>query len=249
MSQSPSYHTPNSRQVNLAELSREEVVEIAKKQAIIIKDKNIRLQELQRKQLTPSSEKDGIIDNLKTELVTKIEQLGTLHTKMETWKQKALQITKNDGDTIEALQKQIHELQSQGNNTRPTLTPAPQVAPSSPTHEKQLADATAEVARLQSELDATVAAAEADRAKMAEEGAATATVSQQLADATAEVARLQSELDATVAAAEADRAKMAEEGATTATVSQQLADATAEVARLQSELRSEEHTSELQSHA
>ena len=61
----------------------------------------------------------------------------------------------------------------------------------------------------------TVAAAEADRAKMAEEGAATATVNQQLADATAEVARLQSELDATVAAAEADRATMVQNGVAT----------------------------------
>ncbi|CAD2222103.1 hypothetical protein, conserved [Angomonas deanei] len=130
--------------VDLNTMTREELIETAKKLSVKIKDKNVIMMEQERllaeneerintmteliNSLTSASpappsphdhnETQPIqIQSLKEELENKTQQLTALQNKMNEWKEKVMHISQKDADRIAELEKEVIQLQQNNNKS------------------------------------------------------------------------------------------------------------------------------------
>lgn len=119
---------PVTQTVDLGKLSREEIIEITKKQSQQIREKNQTIQNLNVTLTTLRSTSGGhndIIAQKEEQLATirsmlhaKVAELEALQTKTASWKQQVMDMALNDQNKIQSLQQQLlASQQGQAENT------------------------------------------------------------------------------------------------------------------------------------
>ncbi|CUG91996.1 Hypothetical protein, putative [Bodo saltans] len=145
------------QQVDLGTMSRESIIDVAKRQNVQIKEKNTKIQELTRALAEAQSntplqtlvnEKEDAIIKLREALHEKVSHIEQLELKTHSWKEKVMEMANNDQRTIDALRTQLasttHQLdalKAEAQQLRQTASP-PKAAEETQEPHRQLASLT-----------------------------------------------------------------------------------------------------------